>query len=202
MTDRHAGRLNRRAPRGRDGRSASEPRQTRRAGYAVHALAVWAEWTAQRHETGWPRESCEVRAFEASQRATVTDGIARYRGTVEWLDDAGNRHRARREPPAAPKETRPSAGPRVPLVDRSRLGPRVSRLLLDLDGEGESGFRVASVLRAGALYPRSAGRVLAAGLGISERTYWRLRRRGLAWLEFYLTMDSGPHLARATTNDP
>lgn len=72
---------------------------------------------------------------------------------------------------------RAPAGSRVPRIDMARRGPEVDRLLRDMDETG--GFRMASVLRAGALYPREPARALSAQLGMSPRTWFRLRRHGL-----------------------
>lgn len=190
-------RLNRRAERGRDGRAASDPSSRSALDYARHCLEVWAYWYVNQRELGWPRESCEVRAFEASQRATVTDGQAAYHGTATWTDDAGNVHRVRKDPPPAPKETRPQAGPRVPLTDHARLGPQVDRLIREIaDTHGE---RVAQVVRVEALARQRPVYERADHVRVSRRTYYRAWRVGLRALSAMLIR--GRRLTRGTDPD-
>lgn len=159
-------------------------RDRRRRSRAEHGLEVYGAWVWDRPELGWPSESSELRAFHRAQTKTRTNGIAAYHGRVE-VDEGGRT--APKIPPPMPKETRPSTGPRIPRTDMARLGPHVDRLLRDMD---ELGLRLeARVLRACALFPREGRGYLARCLSLSDRTFYRLRRRGLHHLEVVMSYE-------------
>lgn len=88
---------------------------------------------------------------------------------------------ARAQEAAQGGSSRPEPGPRIPRMDKARLGPAVDRLLRDMDEGGAR--RQAQVLRAGALHPRMPSSSLAAQLGISPRTYRRAYKLGLQRLD-------------------
>ena len=77
------------------------------------------------------------------------------------------------------------AGPRVPDIDKARHGPRVNRLLQDMDAEGLA--IEALVLRLVALSRRGYADV-AAELEISTRTVLRRHRRGRDWMDEQLRL--------------
>lgn len=169
----------------RDKRRARRDRIRRSA--AEHALEVWAAWAWDRREYGWPHESSEVRAYLMAQTKTETQGEAAYRGRIEVEDEDGKIRLVPKEPPPMPKDTRVSARPRVPEVDRARLGPQIDRLLRDMDEVGL--LQAARVVRASALFPQDSVETLAGALGMTPRHFLRLKRRGLVHLEVVLSYE-------------
>ena len=166
VSDRHSSRANRRVNRPR-----YDP-----CWYARFAMRIWRDWKVAEQERGWPTKSSEVVAQHRARTATVVDGAAAYRGRVEVGD---NGRTVPKEPPPMPKETRPSAGPRIPDIDRARLGPEVDRCILDL---AESAPDTAAALQAHYLDEKSTAEKRAAELGMSVRAYWNHHDRGLMWL--------------------
>lgn len=148
-------------------------RERRRRSAADHALEVWAAWVHDRREYGWPRESSEVRAFWAAQTATVVSG-------------RDNSVRQGVGTPAC-KESRQRRGGGIPRIDQARLAPHTDRLLRDMDEMGL--FKPASVVRVSALFPHLTVPVLAVGLGMTPRHFFRLRRRGISHLEWALSLE-------------
>jgi len=134
---------------------------------AAWAMESWAAWITHRTDTGYPPMSSEARAAQAAQTATRTDGVARYRGTVELT----NGKRVKKQPPPMPKETRPQAHSITPRIDKAKLGPHVDRLLHDMMDNGravEVSALVASVRGTGA--PQATG--------LTDSGYWKALRRG------------------------
>lgn len=147
--------------------------------YARHGMDVWREWIITREDKGWPSFSSEVQAQHRAQTATVVDGVARFRGRVELEGKT-----VPREPPDMPKETRPSAGSKIPDIDLARLGPKVNRQILDLR---EMDKDTATVLQVQWLFE---GRPLVSRLaeaGMEKARYYERLNAGLMWLQGRLT---------------
>jgi len=143
-------------------------------------MESWAHWAAQQRETGWPPMSSEARAAQAAQTATRTDGVARYRGTVELT----NGKRVAKTPPPMPKETRPQARSITPRIDRAKLGPHVDRLLHEMIDEGRA-------VEVAALIASVRGARGSQATGLTDSGYWKALRRGRQILGLRMGLDTG-----------
>ena len=152
-------------------------------------LEVWAHWSATQDERGWPSESVEVRAIAQKAAATNTNGIARYRGTVDidYIDANGNAcsRKIATLPPPMPKGTRNNAVSRMPLTDQAKLGPQVNRFLLDLIGEGGIKERTAYVLILETTFDNPVDEK-AQIVGLRKRTYRETYKIGLEKLDSWM----------------
>jgi hypothetical protein len=74
------------------------------------------------------------------------------------------------------------AGPRIPPIDRAKLGPQVHRALLDIAAHGPAGARCALALRSCVGNSRTPHPVLAESCGLTYRTWRRARTQGLLML--------------------
>lgn len=110
-----------------------------------------------------PRKALQARGHYVMQMWGDWKAGERERG---WASTS-HEERARQQ---ALTQYRASPGPRIPDIDRSRIGPKVERLLQDLGTEGQGGRQREQILRAvyGTSHPQWK---IAFQMGMKVRTF-------------------------------